>query len=168
MFESIKLLFTTYKIYVMIIIAALIFLSGCYVTKLYYVNELKDIEIATQKAEAKAKQLEADLSAKGNDIQLKFVKTYETIEGKSKERVVEVVKYVPLDKISTGVVEFYNAGIQNRDLKQMTEDEIKKPSNITEQQLALTTNKNNVACNKYIEQLKALQAVAREIENTYK
>lgn len=159
-FDSLLLKLNPYMLFIKITAIALVFLSGCYVTRLYYVNKLEAQIIATQKAEAV-------LAAKGSDIQVKFIKDTQTVEVKGKDRIIKVIEYVPQDLVTNGFVEYHNAAVDNRDLMTMTPDEASKISQINQQQVATVVSKNYVTCNKYILQIEALQNFLREIEKTY-
>lgn len=168
MFESLKLQIEPYLLAIKIAGLVLIFLSGCYVTRLYYTNKLKDAIIATQK-------VSAELAAKGSEIEVRFIKTTETVETQGKDRQVRVTEYVPKieyvegkcpnpNVVTEGFVEYHNAAVDNRELKLMTSTELSKTSEVTQQRVATVINSNYMQCNKYIVQIEALQEFLREVE----
>lgn len=172
MFEALKLQLEPYLFAIKIAAIVLVFLSGCYVTHLYYSNKLADAIIATQKAEAA-------LAAKGSDIQVKFIKDTQTIEVKGKDRQIRVTEYVPKieyvtgtcpnpNLVSNGFVEYHNAAVENRELKLMSSTELSQSSEITQQRVATVINSNYTLCNKYITQIEALQEFLIEVEKKTK
>lgn len=167
MFESIKLAIMPYLMYIKIAAVAAVFMSGCVITRLYYTHELDQLTLKAKDVEIARQNIAAELMAKGSDIQIKFIKSAAVVETKAVDRVVQVVKYVPTEFITNGFVEFFNAGVQNRDLKTMTTDEISKSSKITQQRLAVVSSENNKMCNKYILQLNATIDLLETIEKTH-
>lgn len=152
-----------YKFWIKLGGLAIVFLFGCYVTSLYYKNEMndeiqkrKDAEIALTKA-----------AAHTNTVY---------IEGKTKV----VTKYVYRDKIVNhyittatevlpkGFVEYYNAAVENRDLLTMTDAQAAEKSDKTMMDLARVSNYNLTTCNKYRLQILGLQDVLRAVEKASK
>ena len=157
MLENLKLQLQPYMMAIKIAAIVAVFLSGCYVTHLYYANKLSAAIIATRKAEAA-------LAAKGTGIEIKYIKEVSVIEKKGATRIVEVIKYVPIDKITEGFIEFHNAAVDNRPLKEMTDVQINTLSDKTMQDAAKVISSNYDQCNIYIKQIDGLQEYIREVE----
>lgn len=160
MFEAFKLAIIPYLSAIKIAAVVLVFLAGCLITREYYVNQLNEAIIARQKAEAK-------FAATASDVRVEFIKTTNTIETKGKDRIIEVIKYVPIDKVTNGFIEYHNAAAENRELKSMTPDEASVQSEKTLQDAAKVVNNNYTNCNKYIVQIKSLQSLLKTIESMY-
>ena len=160
-----------YMLYIKLAFIVAVFLAGCYVTRLYYTHQLQEAIIATQKAEAA-------LAAKGNDIQIKYVKEIQTVVLKGKDREIKVVEYVPVESVpvncpnpnvlNNGFVELHNAAVENRELAKLSEEVIIKDSDKTKQHLAMVINTNYTTCNKYIKQIEGLQTFIEEVEKATK
>ncbi len=160
-------------LYIKIIAIALVFLSGCYTTRLYYVNKLNNAIIATQKAEA-------ELAATSAKIEIKYVKEIQFIKVKGTERTVKVNVYVPKieyvqsencpnpNLVHAGLVEFHDAAAENRALRVMTPVEIEQQTNVSLEHFADTVNKNYTTCNEYRAQIERLQEFLTEIEKKTK
>lgn len=160
-------------IYIKLAVIALIFASGCYTTRLYYVNKLNNAIIATQKAEAA-------LVAAGSKIEIKYVKEIEYIKVQGAERTRTVTVYVPKieyvpsencpnpNVVRAGLVEFHNAAAENRPLKELTSADINTETTISLDHFADIVNKNYTMCNSYITQIERLQEFLTEIERKTK
>lgn len=151
--------------YVKIAAIVAIFAAGCFVTSLYYDKELSDIKIAAQKSELARKDAEAKLNAKGEEVRVEFIKTINTITTKGETRIVKVIEYVPVDRITYGTIEFHNAAVDSRQLEPISN--ANELSDKTQQDLAVVVSKNYTTCNKYIETIESLQTILSEIEKTY-
>lgn len=152
-----------YLMWIKVAAIAAVFLSGCYVTHLYYNNQISDAVIAKQK-------LEIALKDATNKITIKFVKDTQVITIKGAERILKVVEYVNVPgeckQITAGFVEYHNAAVENRSLTPMTEDNAKVQTKSTVEDLALTINANYSQCNKYRAQIEALQELLLEIKRS--
>ena len=128
---------------------------------MYYKSELADAVIERQKADAALNDAIAN-------------KTYVYVKGdtetvvKWKTREVQVPVYLPLDKVSKGFVEFYNAAVENRELAPLTAEEANAPSDKTLRDVGQVSNKNYTNCNRYIMQITTLQGILEEVRKSYK
>lgn len=154
-----------YMMYVRIAAIAAVFAAGCFVTSLYYDKELSDIKIAAQKSELARKDAEAKLNAKGEEVRVKFINTTNTITTKGETRIVKVIEYVPVDRITYGTIEFHNSAVESRVLQPI--ENVNELSEKTQQDLAIVVSKNYTTCNKYREMINSLQSLLSEIEKTY-
>lgn len=157
MIERIKLAIAPYLLWIKIAFCIGLIAVGAYVTHLYYKNQLAEAVVAQMKADAAL----AEYMAKVNtDFVSESVKT--EVRYVYRDKVIE--KYIPIDKVTEGFVEFYNAAVENRELKPMTYEEANAVSNKTLVDVGAVTNANYSNCNKYIKQVTALQNILKEIE----
>ena len=148
MFAQIKLFINQFKIYFIGAIALLIFLAGVGVTRMYYQNILKDQQV-------KLEQAKNELKTALENVRVEYVTKIEYIKVKGEDRVRTVTQLVPADFVSNGFVEFHNAAVQNRDA--VVNEHSLELSTKTMQDVANVVNENYTSCNKYIEQVNALQ-----------
>lgn len=166
MFTTLKLYYEQFKVAIIAVLYALTFIAGVYVTHLYYSDKVaKQIE-ATQIAEAK---LVTSLA----NVRVEYVKGIDTITYIDKVRIINIPTYVnlpigPNKCVTNGFIEVHNAAVESRELKVMTQDEVNVDSStINMQDVARVVDANYAMCNKYIEQIKALQSTVNLFKETY-
>lgn len=166
MFTTIKLYFEQFKAILIGILFVLTFVAGVYVTHLYYSDKIaKQIE-ATQIAQTK-------LAASLANVRVEYVKGIDTITYVDKVRTVNIPTYVNLPAgpnkcVTDGFIEVVNAAADSRDLKPMTTEEKDADSaTVNMQDVARVVDANYTMCNKYIEQIKALQSTVSLFKETY-
>lgn len=147
------------KVILTLLIITAIFSSGCFVTHLYYKNEINLIEDAKNKAIIAQQDANAKLNAVISKETITFIKGSDEIKTVYRDKIV----YVRNDKVSTGFVEFYNSVIEKRAPKQLSAEQLNSDSDKTMVDVAAIEEQNLNACNKYIIQLIALQNVNRKM-----
>lgn len=166
MFTTIKLYFEQFKVALIAILFVLTFVAGVYVTHLYYSDkDAKHIE-AVQIAQTK-------LAASLANVRVEYVKGVDTITYVDKVRTVNIPTYVNLPAgpnkcVTNGFIEVLNASADSRELKPMTPVEADVDSTtVNMQDVARVVDANYTTCNKYIEQIKALQSTVSLFKETY-